>query len=173
MEDIRIIQANTEDCETLAPLAERMFTATFGHLYRPENLRAHLAQAYSASSFRACLAAGDTIILMKSGDILMGYGQVGQVALPAPPPVPPGAIEIHRVYIDSAHHGKGYGKQLMQHLLSLPHVAQAPILYLGVWEENRRAQALYKQFGFTQVGRYLYQVVDQFDQELILARTRS
>jgi len=173
MENLHIIQANSEDCEALAPFAARMFTHTFGHLYRPENLADHLARAYSAATFREALAAGDTILLMKSGDAILGYAKVGHVALPVAPPPPAGAVEIHRVYIDDAHHGKGLGKQLMLHVLSLPQVQLAPIVYLGVWEENLRAQALYAQYGFTQVGRYLYQVGDQFDRELILARRRT
>ncbi len=46
------------------------------------------------------------------------------------------------------------------------------IVYLGVWEENLKAQALYKQFGFAPSGRYLYQVGDQFDKEIIMSRKR-
>ena len=82
MENLHIIQANSEDCEALAPFAARMFTHTFGHLYRPENLADHLARAYSAATFREALAAGDTILLMKSGDAILGYAKVGHVALP-------------------------------------------------------------------------------------------
>ena len=86
--------------------------------------------------------------------------------------MPEGAMEIHRLYIDRPHQGAGHGRRLMEALLALPVIAAAPVLYLSVWEENHRARAFYATYGFTQVGRYLYQVGDQYDQELILARER-
>lgn len=169
----QISQATVTDCEAIAALAAKTFTDTFGHLYTQENLRSHLASQCSAAYFHASLKAGDTLLMMRDGDTLIGYGKVGHVAVPVNPPPPTGAVEFHRVYIDASVQGKGYGKQLMLHMLSLPQVAIAPIIYLGVWEENVKAQSLYTQYGFTKVGRYLYHVGSQSDREIIMARVRG
>ena len=76
------------------------------------------------------------------------------------------------MYVDKEYQGRGLGKALMLHILSLPRIATASMVYLGVWEENIRAQSLYRQYGFEPVGKYLYQVGDQYDREIIMARKR-
>jgi len=165
-------QSTRDDCEALASFAARMFSETFGHLYRPENLAAHLRQKFSPEYFAASLEMGDTILLLHDEARLIGYAKVGTVGLPVKPPIPKGAQEIQRVYIDREYQGRGLGKALMLHILSLPRIITAPVVYLGVWEENLRAQHLYTLYGFAPFGRYLYQVGDQSDREIIMARTR-
>jgi diamine N-acetyltransferase len=165
-----ITHATHADCDAISVLAAKTFAATFGYLYTLDNLNAHLTSQCSAAYFCAGLDAGDTLLMMKDGDQLIGYGKVGRVGLPVAPPIAAGAVEIHRVYIDLSYQGRGLGKELMVYMLSLPQVRLAPITYIGVWEENLRAQALYAQYGFKQVGRYLYHVGTQSDRELIMAR---
>jgi ribosomal protein S18 acetylase RimI-like enzyme len=165
-------EATPDDCEAIAALAEKTFVDAFGHLYRPENRQAHVAERFSAAFFRAALESGDTILMLHDAQRLIGYAKVGHLALPVQPPIPRGAQEIHRVYIDKEFQGRGLGKALMLHILSLPRIASASAVYLGVWEENLRAQHLYTLYGFAPVGKYLYQVGDQADQEIIMARTR-
>jgi ribosomal protein S18 acetylase RimI-like enzyme len=165
-------EATKDDCATIAALAAKTFSDTFGHLYRPENLAAHLAEKFSAEYFVQALEEGNTLLMLKDKDALIGYAKVGKVELPVKGKIPNGAQEIHRVYIDKSQQGKGLGKALMLHILSLPRITTAPVVYLGVWEENRRAQALYEQYGFGPVGNYLYHVGDQTDREIIMARVR-
>ncbi len=165
-----ITEATHADCVALAALAAKTFTQAFGHLYRPENLATHLATHSKADFFAAALEAGDTILMSHVDGALVGYAKVGQVGLPVKPPIPKGAQEIHRVYVDKAYQGRGLGKALMLHILSLPRITTASMVYLGVWEENLKAQALYTQFGFKAVGHYIYKVGDQSDQEIIMAR---
>lgn len=167
-----ITEATKTDCDAIAQLAAKTFNESFGHLYRPENLLRHLLQKFSAAFFEEALAEGDTIVMLKEGARLIGYAKVGRIALPIKSPIPRGAQEIHRVYVDREFQGRGLGKALMVHILSLPRVAHAPAVYLGVWEENLRAQQLYMQYGFEPVGRYLYEVGDQHDREIIMARRK-
>lgn len=169
----RITDATADDCEKVAAFAAQAFSDTFGHLYTPENLQHHLMHKNSAGFFRDSLGAGDTLLMMHEGDTLVGYAKVGTVALPIKKPIPKGAQEIHRVYVGKAHQGRGLGKVLMLNILSLPRITTAPTVFLGVWEENLRAQHLYTLYGFEQAGKYLYQVGDQFDNEIIMARKKA
>ncbi|MES2984435.1 MAG: N-acetyltransferase [Pseudomonadota bacterium] len=166
-----VTQATHADCEAVAALATRTFIDTFGHLYTAENRDAHLASYFSPAFFKDALDSGDTLLMLHDGAVLIGYCKIGRVRLPVKP-IPAGAQEIHRVYVDKPYQGRGLGKALMLHILSLPRIATAPVVYLGVWEENLKAQALYKQYHFVPKGHYLYQVGDQFDKEIIMARVR-
>lgn len=167
-----ITEATSADSEMVAQFAARTFTDAFGDLYRPENLLHHILQKCSAAFFAEALVRSDTVLMMKEGERLIGYAKVGPVELPAKPPIPRGAQEIHRVYVDREFQGRGLGKQMMLHILSLSRVAHAPAVYLSVYEQNFRAQHLYTLYGFQPVGKYLYQVGDQFDPELIMERRR-
>lgn len=166
------IEATQEDCGAVAALAAKTFSGTFGHLYKPENLAEHLKEKFSTAYFEQSLATGDTLVMLRDGATLIGYAKVGTVGLPIKTPYSRGAQEIHRVYIDQPYQGRGFGKAMMLHILSLPRITTAPEVFLGVWEENMGAQALYRQYGFRPVGKYLYQVGDQFDREIIMARVR-
>lgn len=165
-------EASKADCKNVSAIAASTFIETFGHLYTDANRDQHVAEKFSPEYFEQALDAGDTVLMLHEGETLVGYAKVGRVGLPIKGPVPSGAQEITRVYIDKNHQGKGLGKAMMLHILSLPRIMTAPVVYLGVWEENIKAQALYTQFGFEPAGRYLYQVGDQFDKELIMARKR-
>ena len=168
----KITEAGKDDCERVAKLATKTFIDNFGYLYRPENLARHLADKCSTKYFVASLAAGDTLLMLHLDDTLIGYAKVGHVGLPVKPVERKSAQEIHRVYVEKEHQGKGFGKAMMIHILSLPRIATASTVFLGVWEENLRAQQLYKQYAFEPVGRYLYQVGDQHDREIIMARCK-
>lgn len=166
-----ITEATKADCEKVADLAAKTFSDAFGHLYRPENLAYHLLTKCSPEYYEQSLDAGDTILMLHQQDKLIGYAKVGRVEVPVKP-LPRGAQEIHRVYVDKEFQGKGFGKQLMLHILSMPRIATAPAVFLSVYEANVRAQSLYTQYGFSKVGHYLYQVGDQYDNEMIMAKTR-
>ncbi len=172
MEQPVITEATKTDCAAIAQVATQTFIDTFGHLYTAANREQHSAEKFSPDYFSQALDAGDTVLMLQYEGQLIGYAKVGHVGLPVKAPIPDGAQEITRVYIDKAFHGRGFGKALMLHILSLPRIVTAPVVYLGVWEENLKAQALYQQYGFSPVGRYLYQVGDQFDNEIIMARKR-
>lgn len=165
--------ATRADIATLAALATDTFTETFGASYHPEDLAAHHAEKNSVAYFTAAFEAGDTIILVEENGAAVGYGKLGKVELPVKPRPAPGGVEIHRVYIRATHQGRGLGRALMLQLLADARVQHAPVLYVGVWQENLRAQALYRHYGFEIIGEYLYPVGQHKDHEFIMARKRA
>ena len=159
--------ATHADCEFLAVFATESFVDTFGHLYEPEQLEAHLNVFFTPRYFLESLEKGDTILLLQHGPQLIAYGKFGKLAIPAPNP-PAGAMEIHRIYIHRDFQRHGYGKMMLMHMLGLPQVSTAPAVYLGVWEGNASAQALYQSHMFQPVGHYFYYVGNHADREVIM-----
>ena len=43
-------------------------------------------------------------------------------------------------------------------------------MWLGVWEHNRRALAFYRKRGFKVVGAHIFQVGDDAQNDLLMAR---
>ncbi|WLT29980.1 N-acetyltransferase [Geothrix sp. PMB-07] len=43
-------------------------------------------------------------------------------------------------------------------------------IWLGVWENNHRALAFYRRWGFQEVGEHVFKIGEQVDRDLILAK---
>ena len=167
-----ITSATYADGDDLAMLAARTFADTFGHLYAPPDLAAHIAGSCRADYFRRALDKGDTVLLLREAGRAIAYAKVGDVELPVGPH-PEGSQGIHRLYIDREFQRQGLGRRILEHLFTLPRIAQAPVLYLGVWEENAAALALYTRFGFTQVGEHVFMVGNHADRDIIMMRAQG
>jgi ribosomal protein S18 acetylase RimI-like enzyme len=62
------------------------------------------------------------------------------------------AIELQRIYTVERVFGKGIGGRMLNHCLEYAKQKGFRTLWLGVWEENRRAQKFYEKHGFKRVG---------------------
>jgi len=56
---------------------------------------------------------------------------------------------------------------LMEHALDWARGQGATALYLGVWENNARAQRFYRRFGFEHVGEHAFMVGGTRDRDYI------
>ena len=67
-------------------------------------------------------------------------------------------IELVRIYTDPVRIGQGIGKALMTACLGVARQGGHDVLWLGVWENNHRAQAFYQRWGFEKVGTHVFQL---------------
>ena len=58
------------------------------------------------------------------------------------------ALELKRLYVVEAFHGKGIAQQMMQFFLDHAKSQGYDSVFLGVWEHNLRAQKFYHKYGF-------------------------
>lgn len=161
---IRPIQST--DLRPLADLAAKTFTDTFGHLYHTDDLKAHLEKAFSLPFFEDSLEKDHILIAEEQGQIA-GYAKFGDVGLPIDHD-PQADQELHRLYIDKPYLGKGIAPLLMTEMMKIPSMQQAKTIYLGVWENNSRAQKFYQKYGFEKIGEYDYPVGNHIDREWIM-----
>ena len=94
----------------------------------------------------------------KEGDVsrIMGFAQLTQgttdpclTSYPAEE-----MIELQRLYVSSATHGKGLGKALMSRMFERAREMGYRYIWLGVWEGNFVAQKVYERSGFERVGEH-------------------
>ena len=94
--------------------------------------------------------------------LLAEYGQqvAGMVKIsPNPSPIPglgQRPVELSRLYLNPHWIGKGVGAALTQQGLALAGRLGYDLCWLAVWTKNRRAQAFYRDFGFSTVGSIAY-----------------
>ena len=159
--------AKPDDAEAIATFANGSFTDTFGHIYHPADLSAFLAGWNPPARVRAQIEdTGYDIALVRSdGGAILGYIKMGPVDfdLPAGQPADD-AVELHQLYVADAAKGTGVAAALMDWGIAWAR-ARASILYLSVFTENDRAQAFYRRYGFTDVGRNAFRVGNHIDED--------
>lgn len=62
------------------------------------------------------------------------------------------AVELQRIYVLERVYGTKVGKNLLEYCIEAARNKGFDTIWLGVWEENKRAQKFYKKHGFEQVG---------------------
>ena len=157
--------ASVDDAEALAAFAELTFADTFGHLYPPEDLMAYVEAKYRAHVVAAELADAETRYrLALRDDAIVGYCKMGVVDMEVDAT---DALELHRLYVDPATKGAGVAQALMDEALAWARGKGARAMYLSVWENNTRAQAFYRRYGFEHVGEHKFMVGRVADRDFI------
>ncbi|MBX3430691.1 MAG: GNAT family N-acetyltransferase [Hyphomonadaceae bacterium] len=165
MSEIVYRDARAADAEALGAFAERTFTETFGHLYPPEDLAAYVEAKYPAHVVAAELGDPNVrYVLAQRKGAIVGYSKLGVVDMDVDAT---DALELHRLYVDASVKGAGVAKALMDDGLAWARGKGAKVMYLSVWENNARAQAFYKRYGFEHVGEHKFMVGRVADRDFI------
>jgi ribosomal protein S18 acetylase RimI-like enzyme len=68
------------------------------------------------------------------------------------------AVEIERIYVLQAYHGKKIGQLLFNKAIEIAKEHKANYVWLGVWEENHRALQFYKKNGFVPFDTHIFKL---------------
>lgn len=165
MTDIRIAQP--ADAEAISAFAEASFTDTFGTLYDPADLALFLSTWNPPERVRAQIddPAFDIALARGGDDAILGYIKMGPLEFDLPPGQPTDdAVELHQIYLAEAAKGTGLATRLMDWGIAWAR-ERASVLYLSVFTDNPRAQAVYRRYGFIDVGRNAFRVGNHVDED--------
>ena len=68
------------------------------------------------------------------------------------------ALEIERIYVLQAFHGKKIGQALYEKAISIAKEIKVKYVWLGVWEQNNKAIQFYKKNGFVQFDTHIFKL---------------
>jgi ribosomal protein S18 acetylase RimI-like enzyme len=160
-----------DDAVELAALAERTFRDTFAADNNVDDMEAHCAKSYSPTVQAQELAdaAMHTIVAVDADQRLIAYAQLRPGA-PSCAPTAPAPHEVWRFYVDRAHHGTGLAQALMDAVVQMAQDGGALTLWLGVWEQNSRAQAFYRKCGFIDIGSHHFRLGTDLQTDRVMSR---
>jgi len=153
----QIREAKQEDASTIARLGAKVFSVTFGHSLPTSDLKAYLAESYSPSAVLADLTNPnkDTVVICPSTNPnhVLGFATLtrGTIEL-CTKHLEGTTVELQRLYIEPDSHGRGLGKSLATHIEKIARHEGYTTIWLGVWEENFKAQKVYGRLGYEKVG---------------------
>lgn len=169
--DLRL--ATPADAAALATLASRTFADTFRHLYTPETLAGFIAETYAEPVIRAEIEDPKkyTVLLFSKQQPAhpCAYAMLhdGSVRTGEDASLAPDSFEIKRVYVDKPFHGSGAAYLLMSHVMDVVASKQRAHVWLGVYEDNFKAQKFYTKYGFREVGEHIFLVGETRDRDLL------
>jgi ribosomal protein S18 acetylase RimI-like enzyme len=166
---IRIRRAVTDDALGLSVLAESTFRDAFANSNTASNMHQHCAASYGEPLQLAEIrdSSRETWVAESDGR-LAAFVQLGlDTVLPTSSER---AVEIQRFYVDASHHGTGLAHQLMAHVVARAKAVGRAALWLGVWEQNPRAMAFYRKWGFDVVGEHTFNLGEDQQHDFIMRR---
>jgi RimJ/RimL family protein N-acetyltransferase len=80
------------------------------------------------------------------------------------------AVEIERIYVLQAYHGKKVGQLLYEKAMEVSVEVNAGYVWLGVWEENQRAISFYKKNGFIEFDKHIFKLGDDEQTDVMMKK---
>jgi ribosomal protein S18 acetylase RimI-like enzyme len=65
-------------------------------------------------------------------------------------------LEISRIYLRKTFWGKKLGSILLERCIAEAEKQNCDVIWLSVWQYNKRAIKFYEKFGFYQVGEHIF-----------------
>lgn len=158
----QIRKATASDNEALAALGAEVFTATFAHSCTKEQLQAFLDEAYTPEAIAKDIADSSKDVLVATddddGSKLLGFLYLTRGSSEPCVSHLERPVELQRLYISLGAHGKGLGKALSLAADGMAREQGFKTIWLGVWEENHKAQAFYRKMGYERIGEHVFDV---------------
>lgn len=164
--------ATAADAAVLAELAAITFPLACPPHTTPEAIASFIAENLSEVHFDRYLAdPSRTLLLAEVGGESAGYAML----IGGDPTDPDAAaavtvrptIELSKFYLMPGHHGTGVAAILMAAALEMARESGATSVWLGVNEENERANRFYAKNGFIEVGRKHFTVGDRVENDFV------
>ena len=162
--------ATNKDSQVLSNLGKTTFIETFAKDNRPEDIEQYVLQTFSSEKqLDEINDPNRTIEIAWVEGVPAGYLHL-LVGNSDPSITGEKPIEILRLYVDARWHGKGVGAILMERAIQIAQECGYQTLWLGVWEQNFRAQAFYAKYGFVVVGSHVFQLGKDDQTDLIMEK---
>lgn len=156
MNQIYIIQINHTDIKALQEIGRQTFAETFAESNSPENMIKYLEEAYADEKLNEELNNPNSVFYFaKAGNQVIGYLKLNfgssQTELKDNK-----SLEIERIYVAKEFHGKKVGQLLYDKAIEVAKDKQVNYVWLGVWEENKRAIQFYIKNGFVEFDKHIF-----------------
>jgi diamine N-acetyltransferase len=159
-----------EDAAALAALKAETFVETFAEDNDPVHVRAHVAREFTADAVRRSLEDdASTTWWLLDGGVPVGFLKVNRGHAQTEPGLDDG-LEVEQIYVLAAHHGRGHGSRLIDHAMHTARAEGHAFIWLGVWEHNRRAIAVYEHRGFVPIGDHTFLFGDEEQRDVLMRR---
>jgi ribosomal protein S18 acetylase RimI-like enzyme len=170
---VTVDRAGLWDAEALSDVAAATFPLACPPDATADDIEIFISEVLSGERFGEYLTDPTrTVLKAVADDDIVGYAML-HAGDPADAEVAKAvdlrpAVEISKMYVLPGHHGSGVSKALMRTVLQRAREDGAAGVWLGVNQENTRAQRFYTKHGFTRVGTKTFHVGNQLHHDFVM-----
>ncbi len=173
MGSIQIRRLTVEDATLLQQIGRTTFEQTFSSSNSKENMEKYLEEGFSLTKLQAEIddPNAEFYFAMQDNSII-GYLKlnIGQSQTEIKND---NALEIERIYVLKEFHGQNIGQRLFEKALERANAQNVDFIWLGVWEENRRAIQFYTKNGFVAFDKHIFKLGDEEQTDIMMKRKIS
>lgn len=174
---IDVAAAVEADLVELADVAGRTFPLACPPEVTPDNVAAFIEDNLSEARFRDYLVDTDRAVLVARAPdgSITGYAMLIR-GVPDDPDVQRAvelrpAVEVSKIYVLPDHHGTGAAAALMTAAVQRADDLGARAVWLGVNQQNHRAQRFYAIHGFVVSGTKTFRLGAAVENDYVMVRT--
>jgi ribosomal protein S18 acetylase RimI-like enzyme len=151
--EVTIRRAVLKDAEALSAIGASTFFDTFTGTCTEEDMQQFLHDYFNIEQVKKELAdESDFFFFAEMDGVPAGYVRMKEEYTNFDLMQQWKALELKRIYVDKAFHGKGIAQQLIGFVESFARQNNYEVIWLGVWEHNYRAKKFYEKCGFEDSG---------------------
>jgi ribosomal protein S18 acetylase RimI-like enzyme len=168
MNEIVINKIGNEQIDQLQQIGRQTFSETFAESNSAENMAKYLEDAYSYEKLSAELNDPNSLFYFAMmGQDVIGYLKLNfgasQTELKDND-----ALEIERIYVLKSFQGKRVGQLLFDKAIQIAKEQNAEFVWLGVWEENKKAIQFYTRNGFVEFDQHVFVLGDEAQTDIMM-----
>ncbi len=151
-------EACLHDAQSLVELARQTFEDSFALDNTSENMASYLNEAFSLQKIESGIKEpGSRYFVAEVDQSFAGYARV-RTSDEVKDKLPESSLELQRIYVAREFQGLKIGASLMLACINYARSQGYSWLWLGVWENNMKAQNFYKALGFIKFGEHIFQM---------------
>lgn len=168
MESIELKRVSLNDIIELQTIGKQTFADTFSSNNSEENMQLYLSERFSIEKLKTELSdINSEFYFATLEDNIIGYLKINFG--PAQTEIKDdNALEIERIYVLKEFHGKNIGQLLFEKAITISKQRNVDYVWLGVWEENRRAVRFYQKNGFVAFDKHIFRLGNEEQTDLMM-----
>lgn len=170
MTSIVLKKAVSADLQTLQQIGKETFYETFSKHNSEAEMQKYLAESFASEKILKELNTPESqFFIAWEDESPVGYLKVnsGKAQTELQDRT---AIEIERIYVKSSHQGKKVGQLLFDKALEIARQQNKKYIWLGVWEENKKAVNFYTKNGFTEFDKHIFRLGNDEQTDLMMKK---
>lgn len=158
MDNIQLRSVEVGDLEVLQQISEQTFVETFADVNTEEDMKKFLAEAYNLDKLMGEVSNAFTEFYFAEIDKrVIGYLKINTGSAQTEQQGDE-ALEIERIYVVKEFLGQQIGQLLFDKAINRAKGTRKSFVWLGVWEENKRALRFYEKNGFVAFDKHIFQL---------------
>lgn len=170
MKNIEFYKLTLVDLPILKIIGRQTFYDAFISQNSVENMADYLDKSFNDEKLEAELnEPNSSFYFAKYNDEIIGYLKIN-FAMAQTDLKDKEALEIERIYVLKDFQGQKIGTRLLNFTIKIAKRTNLKYIWLGVWDENKRAISFYQKHGFKVFSSHSFKMGDDIQTDFLMKR---